>query len=123
MAKLSTVDEIRNWLGSSATVEVGELTLRLKPPTAAAAVAVREQLFNSVGNGDGKSGTVLKAAALAAGACLDKKLTEEELSQLILRSGGERGPLAKKAFELCGLDEILNQDQVLQQESDPVPFS
>ncbi len=117
----STLKDIRRLLDESTVVEVSGLRLRLKAPAALSALEVREKMFATAKDGE-PSGALLQAAALALGACLQQNLTEEELMQLVLRTGGESGPLAQKALELCGLDRMLAGAPSTEEQS-PVPFS
>lgn len=127
--KLSTLADIRRLIGEPAILEVAGLRLRLTPPTAAAALEVREKMFASVEEVQ-QAGVMLAATALAVKACLDLSLDDEEAMQLVLRTGGERGPLALQALELCGLGHMLaeaasrmGEEEASTEAANPTPFS
>ena len=128
--KLSTLADIRRLIGEPSILEVAGLRLRLTPPTAAAALEVRERMFASVEEVQ-QAGVMLTATALAVKACLDLSLDDEEAMQLVLRTGGERGPLALQALELCGLGHMLaeaarrmgEEGEASTEAANPTPFS
>ncbi len=124
--KLSSLADIRRLISHPVTLEAARLRLRLRPPTAGAALEVREKMFASVEE-TRQAGVMLTATALAVKACLDPGLNEEEAMQLVLRTGGERGPLALQALELCGLGHMLAEAarRLGEEEGapDPLPFS
>lgn len=123
--KLSTLADIRRLISQPVALEAAGLRLELRPPAAAAALEVREQMFASVDESQ-QAGVMLRATALAVRACLDAGLTEEGALKLVLRTGGERGWLALQALELCGLGHLLAEAarRMGEEETpDPVPFS
>ena len=128
--KLSTLADIRRLIGEPVILPVAGLRLQLTPPTAAAALEVREKMFASVEETQ-QTGVMLTAAALAVKACLDLRLNDEEAMQLVLRTGGERGPLALQTLELCGLGHMLvevarrmgEDGEASAEVANPTPFS
>ena len=121
-SKFSTLSDIRGFITKAVIVQGYGLKLRLTPPTASAALDVREQMFSTVGDKP-QAGTLLKATALAVKAGLAQKLTLDESMRLVLRMGGENGPLAKEALKLCGLGHMLSGFDENLEEKDPNPFS
>ena len=118
----ATVDDIRRLLGEPVEVEAAGLRLRLEPPSAATALAVREKLFADLNDDDLKGGVLLRAAAAALQACFSAALSDDEAARLILRAGGESGPLARTALKLCGLDTMLGAAGEASGADDPTPF-
>lgn len=125
----ATVDDIRRLLGEPVEVEAAGLRLRLEPPSAATALAVREKLFAALSDDEHKGGVLLRAAVAALQACFpaEKKvgaaaLSGDEAARLILRAGGESGALARTALKLCGLDTMLGAASEASGADDPTPF-
>ena len=120
----STVKDIRRLIGQPVVVEAAGLRLQLRPPSALVALEVRGKMLAGAKEEGERGGTILQAAALAVGSCLGlKSLSQEDLMQLVLRMGGEQGPLAEAALELCGLDYLIVRAQELAREQNPAPFS
>ena len=122
---VATLADVQALLGEVVQVEAAGLRLRLTPPTAAAAIALRNRLFAGLAEDrEPVGGVMLEAAGLAVAACLGMELDEDEAARLILRAGGESGPLAREALRLCGLDAVLAGDPGGEgAEVDPDPFS
>ena len=125
----ATIEDIRRLLGEPVEVEAAGLRLRLEPPSAATALAVREKLFADLNDDEQKGGVLLRVAAAALQACFltEKKvgsavLSDDEAARLILRAGGESGALARTALELCGLDTLLGAASEASGADDPTPF-
>ena len=125
----ATVDDIRRLLGEPVEVEAAGLRLRLEPPSAASALAVREKLFAALNDDEQKGGVLLRAASAALQACFPAEekvgsaaLGGDEAARLILRAGGESGALARTALKLCGLDTMLGAAGEASGAEDPTPF-
>lgn len=125
----ATIKDIRRLLGEPVEVEAAGLRLRLEPPSASTALAVREKLFADLNDDDRKGGVLLRAAAAALTACFPAEekvgstaLGDDEAARLILRAGGESGALARTALQLCGLDTILGAASERPGADDPTPF-
>ena len=121
----ATIEDIRRLLGEPVEVEAAGLRLRLEPPSAATALAVREKLFADLNDDEQKGGVLLRVAAAALQACFpmgSAVLSDDEAARLILRAGGESGALARTALELCGLDTLLGAASEASGADDPTPF-
>ena len=125
----ATIEDIRRLLGEPVEVEAAGLRLRLDPPSAATALAVREKLFADLNDDEFKGGVLLRAATAALQACFPTEekvgsaaLSDDEAARLILRAGGESGALARTALKLCGLDTMLGAASEASGADDPTPF-
>ncbi|WP_425154849.1 hypothetical protein [Candidatus Palauibacter sp.] len=85
-------------------VRVDGKKVELHVPDEAGGIRARERLTDNPDSAD--PGRMLRVAGAAVAACMDG--VDAELgTRLVMATGGESGPVAEAALDLCGLGKLI----------------
>ena len=107
MPDLSAIEQI---IAKKRIVEIEGVELILKVPKKLSdAISIRQQVIKSQHDmsDEDMASLGLNTATKTVAICLE--IDEEMAGQLVLASGGEFGVLAREAFALCGLRNVMDR--------------